>query len=100
MDAAKPEVIEITIKLRLRKVGDKIVSTVPEVETETVSVPQAVEPIPMLLYCPECRGRHIDKGAFATRVHHTHSCQTCGHTWRPAIVPTVGVQFLPGFKDE
>ena len=60
-------------------------------------------PVPMLLWCPEpkCRERHIDRGEFATtRWHHTHSCQACGHTWRPAVVHTVGVQFLPGFKDE
>lgn len=58
------------------------------------------KPIPLLLYCPECKGRHVDKGKFATHPHHTHSCQHCGLTWRPAVVPTVGVQFLPGFKDE
>jgi rubredoxin len=56
--------------------------------------------IPMLLWCPECGERHIDKGEFYTRLHHTHSCQHCGLTWRPAVVHTVGVQFLPGFKDE
>lgn len=56
-------------------------------------------PVPMLLWCPECGERHVDVD-FATRVHHTHSCQSCGLTWRPAVVPTVGVQFLPGFKDE
>jgi hypothetical protein len=57
-------------------------------------------PIPMLLVCPLCRVRHIDEGEFATKVHHTHSCQACGLTWRPAIVPTVGVLFLPGFKNK
>ncbi len=58
-------------------------------------------PIPMLLWCPECGARHVDKGEFATtKHHHTHACQSCGHCWRPAIVATVGVQFLPGFKDE
>lgn len=57
------------------------------------------EPIPMLLWCPECRQRHVDVGAFAARAHHTHACQHCGHCWRPAVVPTVGVQFLPGFSD-
>ncbi len=56
-------------------------------------------PIPMLLWCPECRMRHIDKGEFATKEHHTHACQGCGMVWRPAVVPTVGVEFLPGFKD-
>jgi len=57
-------------------------------------------PVPLLLKCPECGMRHVDRGEFATKVHHTHSCQCCGHCWRPAVVPTVGVQFLPGFKDE
>ncbi len=58
------------------------------------------EPVPMLLHCPVCYARHIDEGEFATKPHHTHACQTCGMTWRPAVVPTVGVQFLPGFKNE
>lgn len=57
-------------------------------------------PIPMLLWCPSCGERHIDVGEFATKVHHTHACQSCGMVWRPAVVPTVGVQWLPGFKNE
>jgi hypothetical protein len=56
--------------------------------------------IPMILTCPSCGARHIDEGEFATKPHHTHSCQSCGLTWRPAVVPTVGVRFLPGFKSE
>lgn len=61
----------------------------------------AVQPpgLPMLLWCPGCGGRHIDKGEFRTKPHHTHACQHCGMVWRPALVHTVGVQFLPGFKD-
>lgn len=55
--------------------------------------------IPMHIYCPMCHTQHIDEGEWATRPHHTHSCQTCGHTWRPAVVCTTGVQFLPGFKN-
>lgn len=54
--------------------------------------------IPMLLHCPLCSARHIDEGEFADKIHHTHACQECGHVWRPAVVPTVGVKFLPGFK--
>ncbi len=57
-------------------------------------------PVPMILTCPSCNGRHIDEGEFATKVHHTHACQHCGMVWRPAIVATVGVRFLPGFKNE
>ena len=57
-------------------------------------------PIPMLLWCPECGKRHVDVGDFATLKHHTHACQKCGHVWRPALVNTIGVRFLPGFKNE
>lgn len=53
----------------------------------------------MYLTCPKCNARHIDEGAFVHKPHHTHSCQSCGLTWRPAIGYTVGVQFLPGFKN-
>src|SRR6266850_8084988 len=55
------------------------------------------EPIPILISCPDCGTRHVDVGEFATKPHHTHACQTCGLVWRPAIGPTVGVRFLPGF---
>lgn len=55
--------------------------------------------VPMIMYCPECHKRHVDKGEFVTKQHHTHACQFCGMVWRPALVFTVGVQFLPGFKD-
>lgn len=60
----------------------------------------AEEAIPMLLWCPECGDRHIDHGEFAKKLHHTHACQACGMVWRPAIAYTIGVQFLPGFKNE
>ncbi len=58
-----------------------------------------LEPIPMRLPCPECGTLHLDEGEFATKAHHTHSCQECGLTWRPAVPPTVGVRFLPGFRN-
>lgn len=57
-------------------------------------------PIPMRIPCPECKTLHIDEGIWATKLHHTHSCQSCGLTWRPAVVHTVGVRFLPGFKND
>lgn len=57
------------------------------------------KPIPMILNCPICNARHIDRGEFELKVHHTHACQSCGQVWRPAVVATVGVQFLPGFKN-
>lgn len=57
-------------------------------------------PVPVRLTCPKCGELHLDEGEFATKVHHTHACQSCGMVWRPAVVPTVGVRFLPGFKNE
>lgn len=56
-------------------------------------------PAPMLLWCPECGERHVDVGEFATKIHHTHACQSCGMVWRPSVHATVGVQWLPGFKN-
>jgi predicted RNA-binding Zn-ribbon protein involved in translation (DUF1610 family) len=67
--------------------------------TGTCSV-VAPEAVPSLLWCPACGERHIDVGEFATKPHHTHACQSCGMTWRPAVVHTVGVRFLPGFRNE
>ena len=81
------------------------------VRIRNLRTPAAPAPIPMRLPCPGtvpdghgglrvCGELHIDVGEFATKAHHTHSCQSCGLTWRPAVVATVGVQFLPGFKNE
>ena len=57
-------------------------------------------PIAMRLPCERCGTLHIDVGHFATHPHHTHTCQHCGLTWRPAKEHTVGVQWIPGFKNE
>lgn len=66
---------------------------------EHVVAPQTL-PLPMRIHCPKCGELHIDEGEFATKSHATHSCQHCGLTFRPAVVPTVGVRFLPGYKNE
>ena len=58
-----------------------------------------VTKIELLLHCPICCGRHVDEGEWATKPHHTHACQHCGHVWRPAREYTVGVQFLAGYKN-
>lgn len=71
----------------------------PQVPLEAVKDAPAPPPIPMLLWCPLCHARHIDEGEFATKSHKNHSCQSCGLTWQPCKLPTVGVQFLPGYKD-
>lgn len=70
---------------------------VRELEGQLKSIGET--PIESLLWCPACGERHIDVGDFATKVHHTHACQHCGMVWRPCVSPTVGVRFLPGFKN-
>jgi rubredoxin len=57
-------------------------------------------PIPLRLTCPACGTLHVDEGEFATKRHHTHACQGCGMVWRPAKADTVGVRFLPGYKND
>jgi hypothetical protein len=79
-----------------------IINTVRELRnrlhTAEHKVKESDEPIPMILHCPSCHVRHIDT-VYSPKIHHSHACQHCGAVWRPAKVATVGVQFLPGFKD-
>lgn len=64
-----------------------------------INTSEQPDPVPMIMHCVLCGTRHIDEGEFADKPHHTHACQGCGHVWRPAKVNTVGVQFLPGYKN-
>lgn len=91
-----PEAIDIIAKER-----NEAVANLEDIKNALYRTdPKDLKPIPMIIFCPACDGRHIDEGEFATKPHHTHACQHCGHVWRPALVHTVGVQFLPGFKNE
>jgi hypothetical protein len=49
------------------------------------------QPLALVLFCPSCRTRHVDRGEWATRRHRTHRCDACGHEWQPADVASVGV---------
>lgn len=71
-------------------------------------------PIDMVLHCPLCKLQHVDSEEdhtdecglfhFASREcdchrwdnppHRTHKCHGCGTLWRPADVPTNGVQAI------
>lgn len=86
-------------ELTRQKVGERCERVVDDRGQGSVCNGYVLAPIPMLLWCPACGERHIDTGEFATRVHHTHACQSCGMVWRPSRIPTLGVQFLPGFKN-
>lgn len=61
------------------------------------------EPIPMVLHCPSCGLQHIDAPDSAPQFvsvddvwtnppHRSHLCCRCGTVWRPADVPTNGVE--------
>jgi hypothetical protein len=58
-------------------------------------------PIPIRLTCEGCGELHVDEGwPGAVSPHATHVCQNCGLAWKPSLVPTIGVRFLPGHKNE
>lgn len=47
--------------------------------------------VPMVLHCPKCKIKHIDRGIWGTtRIHRTHLCS--GAIWRPFDFATVGVE--------
>lgn len=93
------KMLAVAIRSRSNKEDGKDETVQEAIDRKFPPAPCSPAPIPMLLWCPECSSRHYDVGEFETKPHHTHACQTCGHVWRPAIVATVGVQFLPGFKN-
>ena len=53
------------------------------------------QPIDMVLSCPKCGAQHVDAPEFRdgwfNPPHRSHLCHDCGHVWRPADVPTNGV---------
>lgn len=62
-------------------------------------------PINMVLHCPRCHLQHIDapdsepsayadgrESQWTNPPHRSHLCHGCGFIWRPADVPTNGVQ--------
>jgi len=70
---------------------------------------QVIErPIDMVLFCPACGTQHIDASEYERDLgkgntsrtndvwtnppHRSHLCSSCGHIWRPADVPTNGVE--------
>lgn len=104
-DAARPIPRFFTLETLAKHVGalaKDVAETRGDVRTIRAGLWELLpeqQPIPMRLFCERCHEQHVDKGRFATHPHHTHTCQNCGLTWRPAKVFTVGVQFIPGFKD-
>lgn len=82
----------------------------PPAENSATGPESSPTPIPMVLHCPACGLQHLDAPkpcsaefceggcvqpldctAWTNPPHRSHLCQYCGHTWRPADVPTTGV---------
>lgn len=59
-------------------------------------LPLLEAPIPMVLHCPVCGTQHIDQATeeWPNPPHRSHLCGSCGCIWRPADVPTVGVEHV------
>lgn len=56
-------------------------------------------PVQMLLFCPNCGLKHVDEPDERTPdwtnpPHKSHLCHGCGCIWRPADVPTEGVNAI------
>lgn len=51
-------------------------------------------PINMILHCPKCHVQHIDapETCWTNPPHRSHLCHACGCIWRPADIPTNGVE--------
>lgn len=74
---------------------------------DKLAASQVAVPIPMILLCPACGKQHIDApetrdvpsgdgfaevADWTNPPHRSHLCHACGCIWRPADVPTVGVE--------
>ena len=60
--------------------------------------PEPPKPVDMLLFCPRCDFQHVDKPGptinWNNPPHKSHLCKFCGWIWRPADVPTNGVEAI------
>lgn len=55
-------------------------------------------PLHLIIHCPSCGYKHIDKGIWKTRLHKTHLCESCRFEFRPCGIPTIGVAALPAHQ--
>ena len=57
-----------------------------------------LKPIDVLLFCPSCKGQHVDapepENDWTNPPHRKHLCHVCGNIWKAAEVPTNGVAIL------
>lgn len=79
--------------------GETAILDLEEWGIATKLSPEQPNPVPMVLYCPNCNAQHVDgPGLFGDSwtnpPHRSHMCDECGCIWRPADVPTEGVETI------
>ena len=61
-------------------------------------VAELERPIDMILNCHRCDYQHVDlpepEKGWTNPPHKSHLCHRCGYVWRPADVPTNGVEAI------
>jgi len=106
-------VLESATSFVSKKCRDHHGKTVADLRTALPLREDPQAPIDMVLHCPACGQQHIDAPEFNSQrrdafpsstgeddpalswtnpPHRSHLCHGCGHIWRPADVPTNGVQ--------
>lgn len=64
-----------------------------QIEALEAAIAALAVPVAMVLFCPCCGTQHVDTPTetWDNPPHRSHLCESCGHIWRPADIPTVGV---------
>lgn len=113
------EIVADWIKGRGTYLDGEVYSAAVDLAAFTISrtvAAQQPEPIDMLLFCPKCGAQHVDapetepgrlissgpnagravppKTTWSNPPHRSHLCHACGTIWRPADVPTNGVEAI------
>lgn len=77
---------------------DQLAITSYEVADAMLRARDGAIPIEMVLHCPTCTAQHVDapepENGWSNPPHRSHQCKACGTTWRPADVPTYGVEAI------
>lgn len=90
------DALETALEIFKRRKSDIPYAVYEQIEV-ICSLIAARQPVPMVLHCPRCHLQHIDAPDERTPEwhnppHRSHLCHGCGFVWRPADVPTVGVE--------
>lgn len=91
------ERVRATLELAAPVLQMRALSLPPFEETrlyKTYTASEENTAIPMRLWCPACGASHVDRAteSWSNPPHRSHLCEVCGCIWRPADVPTVGVE--------